>query len=71
MVTGVCNGAFGGRLPSSGALWIHAETSSVAAMCPDCSSLSRRVHSRYERLLLDAAVASRETVLHLRVRRFF
>jgi transposase len=50
---------------------VHAETSSAAARCPDCSTVSRRVHSRYERRLLDAPVGGRETVLHLRVRRFF
>jgi hypothetical protein len=50
---------------------VHAQTASVAARCPVCSTPSRRVHSRYERRLLDAAVAGRETVLHLRVRRFF
>ncbi|WP_173074622.1 transposase family protein [Phytohabitans rumicis] len=50
---------------------VHAETSSAAVRCPDCATLSRRVHSRYERRLLDGAVAGRETVLHLRVRRFF
>ncbi|WP_173166052.1 ISL3 family transposase [Phytohabitans suffuscus] len=50
---------------------VHAETSSVAARCPDCSTVSRRVHSRYERRLLDVPVAGRETVLQLRVRRFF
>lgn len=33
---------------------IHAESSSVAARCPDCSTVSRRVHSRYERRLLEA-----------------
>jgi hypothetical protein len=49
----------------------HAETSSVAAKCPQCPTPSRRVHSRYERRLLDAAVAGQETMLHLRVRRFF
>nr|WP_255500637.1 transposase family protein [Micromonospora sp. Llam0] len=50
---------------------MYAGPSSVAARCPDCSTVSRRVHSRYERQLLDAPVAGRETVLHLRVRRFF
>ena len=50
---------------------VHAETNSAAARCPDCSTVSRRVHSRYERRLLDGLVAGRETVLHLRVRRFF
>ncbi|GGN94039.1 ISL3 family transposase [Actinoplanes lobatus] len=38
---------------------------------PGLRAPSRRVHSRYERRLLDAAIAGRETVLHLRVRRFF
>jgi transposase len=32
---------------------------------------SRRVHSGYERRLLDTAVAGQETLIHLRVRRFF
>ncbi|MFV2127858.1 transposase family protein [Micromonospora sp. LOL_013] len=50
---------------------VYAEPGSVGARCPDCSTVSRRVHSRYERRLLDAPVAGRETVLHLRVRRFF
>jgi transposase len=50
---------------------VNAETSSAAARCPACSTLSWRVHSRYERRLLDAAVAGRETVVQLRVRRFF
>ena len=50
---------------------VFAETSSATARCPECSTLSQRVHSRYERRLLDAPIAGRETVLHLRVRRFF
>jgi transposase len=50
---------------------VFAQTSSVTAVCPLCALPSRRVHSRYERRLLDAALAGRETVLHLRVRRFF
>jgi len=29
------------------------------------------VHSRYERRLLDTGIAGQETVIHLRVRRFF
>jgi transposase len=49
---------------------VHAETSVVAAACPVCAVSSGRVHSRYQRRLLDAAVAGRETVVHLRVRRF-
>ncbi|MFE9658148.1 ISL3 family transposase [Micromonospora sp. NPDC006431] len=50
---------------------VYAQTSSVTAACPQCATPSRRVHSRYERRLLDTAIAGQETVLHLRVRRFF
>ena len=50
---------------------VYAESGGVGARCPDCSTVSRWVHSRYERRLLDAPVGGRETVLHLRVRRFF
>ncbi|WP_405576327.1 transposase family protein [Streptomyces sp. NBC_01092] len=35
------------------------------------ASAERRVHSRYERRLSDTAISNQQTVLHLRVRRFF
>lgn len=38
---------------------------------PACGIVSRRVHSRYEWRLCDTAVAGQETMIHLRVRRFF
>jgi hypothetical protein len=41
------------------------------ASCPQCGSLSARVHSHYERRLTDTAVGGQELVLQLRVRRFF
>ncbi len=53
------------------ALRVYAQASSVTAVCPECATPSRRVHSRYERRLLDSSLAGRETMLHLRVRRFF
>ena len=40
------------------------------AACPACGVASRRVHSRYDRRLLDTAVAGQETLIQLRVRRF-
>lgn len=40
-------------------------------MCPGCGTESVRVHSRYERRISDTAIANQQTVLHLRVRRFF
>jgi transposase len=56
---------------SGSSLRVEAESSSIAARCPLCSTPSRRVHSRYERHLLDTPIAGQETVVRLRVRRFF
>jgi transposase len=50
---------------------IQATTITAAAACPACRRVSRRVHSHYERRLADTAVAGREVVIQLRVRRFF
>ncbi|WP_308212899.1 transposase family protein [Nocardia otitidiscaviarum] len=50
---------------------IGADTADVAAPCPACARVSNRVHSRYERQLSDAAVAGREVLILLRVRRLF
>jgi transposase len=41
------------------------------AVCPRCGATSERVHSRYSRLLRDVAIAGREVLLRVRVRRFF
>lgn len=49
---------------------VRGESGGIAARCPAYSTVSRRVRTRYERRLLDAPVGGRETVLHLRVRRF-
>lgn len=49
---------------------IHAETVTKGASCPECGGLSRRVHSRYRRLLSDTAIGVREVLIGLRVRRF-
>ena len=38
--------------------------------CPGCGTVSRRVHSRYERRLLDTAIGGSEVVICLAVRRF-
>jgi transposase len=50
---------------------VQAATTTPAAACPACGQISSRVHSRYERRLADTAVAGREVVIQLRVRRFF
>ena len=41
------------------------------AACPGCGSRSGRVHSRYDRCVSDPAIGGQETVICLRVRRFF
>ena len=48
---------------------IEASTQEGQVACPSCGTLSGRVHSRYERRLSDTAVAGREMLIRLRVRR--
>ncbi len=50
---------------------VQASTCARRAVCPACGGWPARVHSRYERRLSDLAAAGQETVIHLRVRRFF
>lgn len=50
---------------------IEASTLGGEVACPGCGVVSDRVHSRYHRQLLDTAVAGRETLIRLRVRRLF
>ncbi|MGV9746196.1 transposase family protein [Rhodococcus zopfii] len=40
-----------------------------SASCPECESVSRRIHSRYGRTLADASIGNRASRLVLRVRR--
>jgi DNA-directed RNA polymerase subunit N (RpoN/RPB10) len=50
---------------------IEASTSDRPAACPACGTASARVHSRYHRRLSDTAIADREVLIRLRVRRLF
>ena len=52
-------------------LRLQASTGGPRAPCPGCGQLPGRVHSRYQRRLSDSAVAGQETMICLRVRRFF
>jgi transposase len=49
---------------------VAARTTAASAGCPDCGTVSRRVHERYERRLLDTAAGGCEVVICLVVRRF-
>ena len=42
----------------------------LSAACPESGTVSRRVHGRYERRLLDMAAGGREVSIRLQVRRF-
>jgi transposase len=50
---------------------VLARTCGSEAACPDCGTVSRRVHSRYRRQLADTASGGREVRVDLLVRRFF
>jgi zinc-finger of transposase IS204/IS1001/IS1096/IS1165 len=50
---------------------VRARACGPAAACQQCGALSRRVHSRYERRLLDTAAGGQEVMICLSVRRFF
>ncbi|WP_408646663.1 transposase family protein [Streptomyces capitiformicae] len=49
---------------------MRARASEERAACPDCGTVSGRVHSRYVCRLADTAVAGRPVVIELQVRRF-
>jgi transposase len=49
---------------------VLARTCGSEAACPDCGTVSRRVHSRYRRQLADTACGGREVRVDLQVRRF-
>ena len=57
-------------LPASDRVTIIAAARQPAAECPGCHRPSGRVHSRYERRLLDLPWQGRPVVLLLRARRF-
>jgi transposase len=50
---------------------IWARSTAQDGACPSCAHRSGRVHSRYDRRLVDAAVAAQPVILRLHVRRFF
>jgi transposase len=52
-------------------VWLHASVVAPDAACPGCGTRSGRVHSRYERSISDPAIGGQETLIRLRIRRFF
>jgi transposase len=56
---------------AGGSVRVLARACGSSAVCPGCGAVSRRVHSRYQRRLLDTAAGGREVLICLTVRRFF
>jgi transposase len=56
---------------AAGLLLVTAAARAPEAACPECGTVSDRVHSRYCRTLADAAVGGRPAAIALTVRRFF
>lgn len=54
----------------SDAIVVSAYGQSRDCRCPECGTTSRRVHSRYLRIICDLPCAGRRIELHLTVRRF-
>jgi transposase len=50
---------------------VLARTCSGEAFCTGCGTVSRRVHSSYQRQLADTASGGQEVLINLQVRRFF
>src|SRR5436190_21444759 len=50
---------------------LTARAASPTASCPCCASLSKRVHSHYQRTLRDLPASGRPVHLVMQVRRFF
>ena len=52
-------------------LQVTVASTQAIAQCPLCQTVSRRVHSRYERTLQDLTLAHYSMILQLQVRKFF
>jgi len=57
-------------LPAPERVTIVTHPQSATAACPECGTMSYRVHSRYERTLGDLRWQGRPVLLRVRVRRF-
>ena len=56
---------------SGGMLHVYATSSSEEGTCPYCGQKSKKVHSRYVRVIHDLSILGYGAVIHLGVRKFF
>ena len=61
----------GGVVSHAKRVVIRAAVATERAACSVCGVPARRVHSSYQRQLVDPAIAGREAMIELTVRRFF
>ncbi|WP_341533985.1 transposase family protein [Sporosalibacterium faouarense] len=52
-------------------IYIYVKSNRDKCYCPDCNSLSKRVHSRYERSFQDLPIIGRKSIIILNNRKFF
>ncbi|MFF2115000.1 transposase family protein [Rhodococcus koreensis] len=55
---------------TAGGIRLRASPLAQFASCPACEGVSRRIHSRYDRILADASIGNRPSRLMLRMRWF-
>ena len=53
------------------ALIIHIESTNTEATCPYCGIVSRKIHSRYTRILQDLPIQGRKIKLYLNNKKYF
>src|SRR4051812_42014048 len=56
---------------AEGAIVVQVRSQRASSRCPDCASLSSRIHSRYQRKLADLPCSGRIVRLAVSVCRFF
>ena len=56
-------------LPDQDRIVVHAQPVSAAAACPTCGYPSKRLHSRYTRILADLPWQGRLVSIYVRARR--
>ena len=56
---------------SDGVFHVYATSSSEEGTCPYCGHMSKKVHSRYVRVIHDLSILGHRVVIYLGVRKFF
>ncbi len=52
-------------------IYIKIKSTKEKAYCPDCNTVSKRIHSRYQRSFQDLPISGKKSVIILNNRKFF